>query len=164
MLGQRGGSPGFTRPQTGHFTLSRSVRVAYPTHNASFIRLLLCSSMPCSGYPADPETKKWLEASIDRVFGFPSLVRFRRVPCLGVWQPGITCGGLPACRMCSHQWLSPGGIRPARATVVQPCCTMHMFQCVLTAGCCCGFSLQLVHLQSLAGAARSSGQIRGGCR
>lgn len=30
-----------------------------------------------SGYPADPQTKRWLEASINRVFGFPSLVRFR---------------------------------------------------------------------------------------
>ncbi|KAI7838350.1 hypothetical protein COHA_007918 [Chlorella ohadii] len=34
-----------------------------------------------SGYPADPETKKWLEASIDRVFGFPSLVRFSWSTC-----------------------------------------------------------------------------------
>ena len=30
-----------------------------------------------SGYPADPDTKRWLEAHIDKVFGFPSLVRFR---------------------------------------------------------------------------------------
>jgi ribonuclease H2 subunit A len=30
-----------------------------------------------SGYPADPDTKAWLQASIDPVFGFPSLVRFR---------------------------------------------------------------------------------------
>ncbi len=29
-----------------------------------------------SGYPADPMTKKWMAASVDRVFGFPSFVRF----------------------------------------------------------------------------------------
>ncbi|GAQ87137.1 Ribonuclease H [Klebsormidium nitens] len=29
-----------------------------------------------SGYPADPETKTWLAANVDPVFGFPSLVRF----------------------------------------------------------------------------------------
>lgn len=53
---------------------------AWPHFPASHLPAVLC----CSGYPADPETKKWLEASIDRVFGFPSLVRFRRVPaCCG---------------------------------------------------------------------------------
>lgn len=34
-----------------------------------------------SGYPADPQTKRWLEASINRVFGFPSLVRFSWSTC-----------------------------------------------------------------------------------
>lgn len=29
-----------------------------------------------SGYPNDPETKKFLEGNLDRVFGFPQLVRF----------------------------------------------------------------------------------------
>lgn len=29
-----------------------------------------------SGYPADPETKKFLERSLDPVFGFPTLARF----------------------------------------------------------------------------------------
>lgn len=29
-----------------------------------------------SGYPADPETKKFLETSLDPVFGFPTLARF----------------------------------------------------------------------------------------
>ena len=29
-----------------------------------------------SGYPGDPNTKKWLRKSIDRVFGFPTLARF----------------------------------------------------------------------------------------
>lgn len=47
---------------------------------------LSCLPPPCSGYPADPETKKWLEASIDRVYGFPSLVRFRRVPGCGLFD------------------------------------------------------------------------------
>ncbi|KAL4439043.1 hypothetical protein ABPG77_006980 [Micractinium sp. CCAP 211/92] len=34
-----------------------------------------------SGYPADPDTKRWLESSIDPVFGFPSLVRFSWSTC-----------------------------------------------------------------------------------
>ncbi|XP_012530619.1 ribonuclease H2 subunit A [Monomorium pharaonis] len=29
-----------------------------------------------SGYPTDPVTKNWLSANVDRVFGFPQLVRF----------------------------------------------------------------------------------------
>lgn len=29
-----------------------------------------------SGYPTDPMTKSWLSANVDRVFGFPQLVRF----------------------------------------------------------------------------------------
>eukprot|EP00808_Paulinella_micropora_P030527 g64448.t1 len=29
-----------------------------------------------SGYPADPETKEWLQKHLDPVFGFPSFVRF----------------------------------------------------------------------------------------
>lgn len=29
-----------------------------------------------SGYPADPNTKKWLMESIDKVFGYPQIVRF----------------------------------------------------------------------------------------
>ncbi|KAL4856715.1 Ribonuclease H2 subunit A [Chlorella vulgaris] len=34
-----------------------------------------------SGYPGDPDTRRWLEASIDPVFGFPSLVRFSWATC-----------------------------------------------------------------------------------
>ncbi|KAI3432463.1 hypothetical protein D9Q98_004012 [Chlorella vulgaris] len=34
-----------------------------------------------SGYPGDPDTKRWLEASIDPVFGFPALVRFSWATC-----------------------------------------------------------------------------------
>jgi ribonuclease H2 subunit A len=34
-----------------------------------------------SGYPGDPATKAWLESHIDRVFGFPSLVRFSWATC-----------------------------------------------------------------------------------
>ncbi|PRP85398.1 ribonuclease H2 subunit A-like [Planoprotostelium fungivorum] len=29
-----------------------------------------------SGYPSDPQTKKWMEETLDPIFGFPSLVRF----------------------------------------------------------------------------------------
>ncbi|KNC52614.1 ribonuclease HII [Thecamonas trahens ATCC 50062] len=34
-----------------------------------------------SGYPGDPNTKKWLAGSIDPVFGFPSIARFSWAPC-----------------------------------------------------------------------------------
>ncbi|KAK9814538.1 hypothetical protein WJX72_007592 [[Myrmecia] bisecta] len=34
-----------------------------------------------SGYPGDPITKAWLVAHLDRVFGFPSLVRFSWTTC-----------------------------------------------------------------------------------
>ncbi|KAK9805728.1 hypothetical protein WJX73_002697 [Symbiochloris irregularis] len=34
-----------------------------------------------SGYPGDPVTKAWLEAHLDRVFGFPDLVRFSWQTC-----------------------------------------------------------------------------------
>lgn len=29
-----------------------------------------------SGYPSDPKTQEWVKNSVDRTFGFPSLVRF----------------------------------------------------------------------------------------
>lgn len=29
-----------------------------------------------SGYPSDPTTKQWLQANVDPIFGFPSLIRF----------------------------------------------------------------------------------------
>ncbi len=29
-----------------------------------------------SGYPADPFTKQWLEGSLDKLFGYPTLIRF----------------------------------------------------------------------------------------
>lgn len=34
------------------------------------------SSTTGSGYPSDPATKKWLQDVFDKVFGFPSNVRF----------------------------------------------------------------------------------------
>lgn len=34
-----------------------------------------------SGYPSDPTTKKWLSDSVDKVFGFPQLVRFSWSTC-----------------------------------------------------------------------------------
>lgn len=29
-----------------------------------------------SGYPSDPKTKAWLSSSLEKTFGFPSIVRF----------------------------------------------------------------------------------------
>jgi hypothetical protein len=29
-----------------------------------------------SGYPADPFTKQWLEGNLDKLFGYPTLIRF----------------------------------------------------------------------------------------
>ncbi|KAJ7371083.1 Ribonuclease H2 subunit A [Desmophyllum pertusum] len=37
-----------------------------------------------SGYPADPNTKKWLADSTDKVFGFPQLVRFSWSTCSNI--------------------------------------------------------------------------------
>eukprot|EP00731_Ephydatia_muelleri_P036915 Em0354g2a len=34
-----------------------------------------------SGYPADPATKRWLQESLDPLFGYPSLVRFSWATC-----------------------------------------------------------------------------------
>ncbi|KAI0049812.1 ribonuclease H2 subunit A [Auriscalpium vulgare] len=34
------------------------------------------SSLLGSGYPSDPKTQAWIKASMDRTFGFPSVVRF----------------------------------------------------------------------------------------
>jgi ribonuclease H2 subunit A len=35
-----------------------------------------------SGYPGDPETKCWLQENVDRVFGFPSIIRFSWSTCI----------------------------------------------------------------------------------
>ncbi|KAG0589609.1 hypothetical protein KC19_1G033500 [Ceratodon purpureus] len=43
-----------------------------------------------SGYPGDPDTKAWLEAHVNPVFGFPSLVRFSWSTC----KPLLTKGGV----------------------------------------------------------------------
>ncbi|XP_048575436.1 ribonuclease H2 subunit A isoform X2 [Nematostella vectensis] len=37
-----------------------------------------------SGYPSDPTTKKWLADNLDRVFGFPQLVRFSWSTCSNI--------------------------------------------------------------------------------
>jgi hypothetical protein len=86
-----------------------------------------------SGYPADPDTKAWLQVSIDPVFGFPSLVRFRCAVEGGAVkssqptnQPTILC--LPP---------SSGDLLPGSPPVVL-------------------LLLQLGHLQPAAGAARGS--------
>lgn len=39
-----------------------------------------------SGYPADPATKKWLAAIVDRVFGFPQFVRFSWSTCKDILE------------------------------------------------------------------------------
>ncbi|KAJ2843010.1 Ribonuclease H2 subunit A, partial [Coemansia erecta] len=35
-----------------------------------------------SGYPGDPNTVKWLRASVDPVFGFPDIIRFSWSTCV----------------------------------------------------------------------------------
>ena len=37
-----------------------------------------------SGYPGDPETKRWLYDHLDRIFGFPSVVRFSWSTCVEI--------------------------------------------------------------------------------
>ncbi|GAB4814706.1 hypothetical protein N2152v2_001752 [Parachlorella kessleri] len=39
-----------------------------------------------SGYPADPDTKAWLDSHCDPVFGFPSLVRFSWSTCTPILE------------------------------------------------------------------------------
>jgi len=34
------------------------------------------TTIDCSGYPSDEKTIKWLKANTDKIFGFPSIVRF----------------------------------------------------------------------------------------
>jgi ribonuclease H2 subunit A len=41
-----------------------------------------------SGYPGDPETKAWLQANSDAVFGFPKLVRFSWATTKRLLDPG----------------------------------------------------------------------------
>ena len=37
-----------------------------------------------SGYPSDPETKKWLQNNKHKIFGFPSLIRFSWNTCSNI--------------------------------------------------------------------------------
>eukprot|EP01105_Mastigella_eilhardi_P005471 TRINITY_DN17170_c0_g1_i1.p1 TRINITY_DN17170_c0_g1~~TRINITY_DN17170_c0_g1_i1.p1 ORF type:complete len:289 (-),score=58.17 TRINITY_DN17170_c0_g1_i1:95-961(-) len=37
-----------------------------------------------SGYPADPDTQKWLKSNIDPVFGYPSVMRFSWKTCQSI--------------------------------------------------------------------------------
>jgi ribonuclease H2 subunit A len=53
-----------------------------------------------SGYPGDERTKKWLRASADRVFGFPSIVRFS-------WQTTKTLLGDEHGADASSRWAKP---------------------------------------------------------
>jgi ribonuclease H2 subunit A len=34
-----------------------------------------------SGYPGDPKTKKWLDNNVNKVFGFPRIIRFSWATC-----------------------------------------------------------------------------------
>lgn len=45
-----------------------------------FREIVLTSTDFGSGYPSDEHTQKWLKKNVDKVFGFPSLVRFS-------WKP-----------------------------------------------------------------------------
>ncbi|XP_031566950.1 ribonuclease H2 subunit A-like [Actinia tenebrosa] len=47
-----------------------------------FIERLEVTAEDCgSGYPSDPTTKRWLADNVDKVFGFPQLVRFSWATC-----------------------------------------------------------------------------------
>ncbi|KAH3743942.1 Ribonuclease H [Pelomyxa schiedti] len=50
-----------------------------------------------SGYPADPDTKRWMEENVNTVFGYPSIVRFS-------WK---TCATLLADRAAEVSWTNP---------------------------------------------------------
>jgi ribonuclease H2 subunit A len=39
-----------------------------------------------SGYPSDPKTKTWMQENVDKVFGFPSVVRFSWKPCQRIME------------------------------------------------------------------------------
>jgi ribonuclease H2 subunit A len=44
-------------------------------HDWEFVEGNISRKLGC-GYPSDPATKKWLQKNCDKVFGFPSIVRF----------------------------------------------------------------------------------------
>jgi hypothetical protein len=68
-----------------------------------------------SGYPADPDTKAWLAASTNRVFGFPPLVRFS-------WETCNRCaaGGAAAARRAIERLVGAGGALVCRAGCLRP--------------------------------------------
>lgn len=39
-----------------------------------------------SGYPGDERTKNWMKQNIDKVFGFPNVMRFSWKPCVQILQ------------------------------------------------------------------------------
>ncbi len=43
-------------------------------------KLVVSTTYGC-GYPGDPKTKQWMRDHIDRVFGYPTLVRFSWKTC-----------------------------------------------------------------------------------
>ena len=74
-----------------------------------------------SGYPADPTTKQWLEGNFDRLFGFPSLLRFSWATASTMldakghrvcWREDVAeCGRTP--RLRQSGFLQRHGLRPA---------------------------------------------------
>jgi ribonuclease H2 subunit A len=69
-------------------------RVADPRHmksTASGNSIHIHPSAAGSGYPSDPKTKAWMEAHMDKVFGWPDVVRFSWLPA----KDALQAGGVP---------------------------------------------------------------------
>ncbi|KAJ2851869.1 hypothetical protein GGI22_005232, partial [Coemansia erecta] len=61
---------------------AKVIRDAHLTHWCFKEQAILVERAFGSGYPGDPNTVKWLRASVDPVFGFPDIIRFSWSTCV----------------------------------------------------------------------------------